>query len=152
MLYPEISAADSYVSISSAYSAHEHYTLYSNVARSAASSSSSTSSSYSASDLPLDITIETLVAVALVSVGLVLGAEKLKPITWSAWAGEVEREGGWRNPYRGLDQRIGFWDVRVSFDQLLLTSSLGRDLRFGRVHCSLPSLSIYNWGSAISVA
>lgn len=79
---------------------------------------SSSSSSSLSPDLPLDITIETLVAVVLVSIGLVLGAEKLKPITWSAWAGQIEREGGRKNPYRGLEQRIGFWDVRVSFDSL----------------------------------
>ncbi|KAL1980919.1 hypothetical protein VTN96DRAFT_3339 [Rasamsonia emersonii] len=96
-----------------AYSAHEHSTLYSNAGRSPASLSSSSSSSLSP-DLPLDITIETLVAVVLVSIGLVLGAEKLKPITWSAWAGQIEREGGRKNPYRGLEQRIGFWDVRAS--------------------------------------
>lgn len=49
-----------------------------------------------------------------VSVGLVLGAEKLKPISWSEWAGQVEREGGARNPYRNLEERYGFWDIRVS--------------------------------------
>lgn len=43
-----------------------------------------------------------------------LGTEKLKPITHSAWAGQIEREGGGRNPYKNLDERAGFWDVRVS--------------------------------------
>lgn len=47
--------------------------------------------------------------------GLVLGAEKLKPISWSEWAGQIEREGGARNPFRRLEERYGFWDVRVSF-------------------------------------
>ncbi|GAD98337.1 conserved hypothetical protein [Paecilomyces variotii No. 5] len=84
------------------YSAHEHSTLYSN-ARSSTSPSSA---------LPLDITIETLVAVVFVSIGLVLGAEKLKPISWSEWAGQIEREGGGRNPYRNLEERYGFWDIR----------------------------------------
>lgn len=65
--------------------------------------------------MPLDITIETLVAVVLVSTGIVLGAEKLKPISWSAWAGQIEKEGGSRNPYRGVEERLGFWDVRVCF-------------------------------------
>lgn len=51
----------------------------------------------------------------LVSLGLVLGAEKLKPISWSEWAGEIEREGGARNPYRRLEERYGFWDIRVGF-------------------------------------
>jgi len=54
----------------------------------------------------------------LVSFGLVLGAERLKPISWSAWAGEIEREGGVRNPYRGLEERYGFWDIRVSLSVL----------------------------------
>jgi hypothetical protein len=63
-----------------------------------------------------------------VSIGLVLGAEKLMPITWSAWAGQIEREGGARNPYRGLEERVGFWDVRVSF--LLLASYFLPIIRF----------------------
>ena len=88
------------------YSAHEHSTLYSN-ARSSLPSSPT---------LPLDITIEALAAVLLVSSGLVLGAEKLKPISWNVWAGEIEREGGSRNPYNALEYRPGFWDVRVSID------------------------------------
>lgn len=50
----------------------------------------------------------------VVSAGLVLGAEKLKPISWRDWAGEIEREGGTRNPYMGLEERYGFWDIRVS--------------------------------------
>lgn len=54
----------------------------------------------------------------LVSFGLILGAERLKPISWSAWAGEIEREGGVRNPYRGLEERYGFWDIRVSLSGL----------------------------------
>jgi len=86
------------------YSAHEHSTLYSN-ARSSLPSSPT---------LPLDITIEALVAVLLLSSGLVLGAEKLKPISWNVWAGEIEREGGSRNPYNVLEYRPGFWDVRTS--------------------------------------
>jgi hypothetical protein len=51
----------------------------------------------------------------VVSVGLVLGAEKLKPISWRDWAGEIERDGGARNPYLSLEERYGFWDIRVSF-------------------------------------
>lgn len=54
-------------------------------------------------------------AVVIVSVGLVLGAEKLKPISWRDWAGEIERDGGARNPYLSLEERYGFWDVRVRF-------------------------------------
>ncbi|KAL2006146.1 hypothetical protein VTN00DRAFT_9800 [Thermoascus crustaceus] len=86
------------------YSAHEHSSLYSN-ARSLTSSPNAA--------LPPDITVETLVALLLVSFGLVLGAERLKPISWSVWAGEIEKEGGARNPYRGLEERYGFWDIRA---------------------------------------
>lgn len=62
-----------------------------------------------------------LVAVVIVSIGLVLGAEKLKPITWRDWAGEIERDGGARNPYLGLEERYGFWDIRVRHDFFLFS-------------------------------
>ncbi|KAL2818284.1 magnesium transporter [Aspergillus granulosus] len=84
------------------YSAHEHTVLYSNVHL----SSSSTS-------LPQDIVVEALVSLLIVSTGLVLGAEKLKPVSWSEWAKEVEREGLGRNPYVRLEERYSFWDVRA---------------------------------------
>ncbi|KAL4872760.1 hypothetical protein BDV12DRAFT_193104 [Aspergillus spectabilis] len=84
------------------YSAHEHTVLYSNVHF----SSSSTA-------LPQDIVIETLVSLVIVTTGLVLGAEKLKPVSWSEWAKEVEREGDERNPYMRLEQRYNFWDVKA---------------------------------------
>jgi hypothetical protein len=45
----------------------------------------------------------------------VLSAQKLKPISWREWAGEIERDGGARNPYLSLEERYGFWDIRVSF-------------------------------------
>ncbi|KAE8368325.1 magnesium transporter [Aspergillus caelatus] len=83
------------------YSAHEHTVLYSNARLSASTA------------LPQDIVIEALVSLVLVSVGLVLGAPKLKPISWSQWAGEIEKEGGGRNPYRRLEERYNFWDVRA---------------------------------------
>ncbi|KAN0067608.1 Membrane magnesium transporter domain containing protein [Elaphomyces granulatus] len=98
------------------YSAHEHSTLYSN-ARSSLPSSPA---------LPLDITIETLVAVLLVSSALVLGAEKLKPISWNVWAGEIEREGGSRNPYNVLEYRPGFWDVRIQTNHHLTLAALDK--------------------------
>ncbi|THC97537.1 hypothetical protein EYZ11_002960 [Aspergillus tanneri] len=69
--------------------------------------------SSASSALPLDIVIEALVSLVIVSVGLVLGAPKLKPISWSEWAGQIEREGGVRNPYRMLEERYSFWDVRA---------------------------------------
>ncbi|BCS25878.1 membrane magnesium transporter family protein [Aspergillus puulaauensis] len=79
------------------YSAHEHTVLY---------TSSSTA-------LPQDIVIEALVSLVIVSTGLVLGAEKLKPVSWSEWAREVQREGDARNPYLRLEERYSFWDVRA---------------------------------------
>lgn len=83
--------------IHSGYSAHEHSTLFSKDIPS----------------LPLDIAIETLVGFLLFATGLVLGAEKLKPISWKVWAGQIEREGGGENPFRMYEERPGFWDVRV---------------------------------------
>ncbi|KAJ5091755.1 Magnesium transporter [Penicillium alfredii] len=83
------------------YSAHEHTVLHSNARISASTV------------IPQDIVVETLVAVLTVSIGLVLGAEKLKPISWRDWAGQIEREGGTRNPYLALEERYGFWDIRA---------------------------------------
>ncbi|KAI9373054.1 membrane magnesium transporter-domain-containing protein [Aspergillus egyptiacus] len=85
----------------SGYSAHEHTVLYSNVHLSSASTA-----------LPKDIVIEALTSLAIVSMGLVLGAEKLKPVSWSEWAKEVERDPA-RNPYHRLEERYSFWDVRA---------------------------------------
>lgn len=42
-----------------------------------------------------------------------LGSEKLKPITWSVWAGNIEEKGGHDNPFRAYEDGLGFWDVRV---------------------------------------
>ncbi|WEW55808.1 hypothetical protein PRK78_001241 [Emydomyces testavorans] len=78
------------------YSAHEHSSLYG-----------------STHPIPLDITLETLVAVVFVLFGLVLGAEKPQPISWSVWAGEIERKGGADNPFRALEERPGFLDIRA---------------------------------------
>ncbi|KAI2732653.1 hypothetical protein CBS147332_1792 [Penicillium roqueforti] len=80
------------------YSAHEHTVLYSSLTSTA---------------LPQDIIIETLVSVLIVSIGLVFSAQKLKPISWREWAGEIERNGGARNPYLSLEERYGFWDIRA---------------------------------------
>lgn len=98
------------------YSAHEHTVLYSNSRLSASTA------------LPHDIVIEALVSLVLVSVGLVLGAPKLKPISWSQWAGEIEKEGGGRNPYRRLEERYNFWDVRVRAIYLFRWSLASEDM------------------------
>lgn len=82
-----------------------------------------------ASPLPLDIKLEALLATFLVILATVHSADDLRPIRWNEWAGKVEREGwdpnaavgtgmvpgGGGNPYRALEERRGFWDVRVSY-------------------------------------
>ena len=76
--------------------------------------------------LPLDISIETIVAIFAVCLGLVLGTPELRPIEWRVWAGKIEREGekGFMNgsgevdkdfignPFRFLESRPGFTDIR----------------------------------------
>ena len=41
-----------------------------------------------------------------------MGAEELQPIEWRVWAGKVERERK-EGPYLGLEERMGFVDIRV---------------------------------------
>jgi len=101
------------------YSAHEHTTAFANT------------------PLPLDITLELLVGVLLLSTGIVVSADKLRPIQYAKWAGQISRDGRQRegkytregeeilsegDPYAflGLDGGIGgksegrrgFWDVK----------------------------------------
>ena len=52
---------------------------------------------------------------AFICIGLVLGAEELKPINWRVWAGKAERENGGGGPFQGLDDRFGFVDIRVRY-------------------------------------
>ncbi|KAI4125625.1 MAG: hypothetical protein LQ338_004152 [Usnochroma carphineum] len=80
------------------YSAYEHASLYASAS----------------SQFPLDISLETIISVILICVGLVLGAERLKPITWRVWAGQVERETrGGGGPFQGLEDRVGFMNIRA---------------------------------------
>lgn len=75
-------------------------------------------------NLPLDITLEILLSTLLLCVGVVLSSRDLKPIQWNVWAGRLERSKAARewqgvgqgggNPYAGLEERPGFWDVRSS--------------------------------------
>ncbi|PSN59729.1 hypothetical protein BS50DRAFT_605050 [Corynespora cassiicola Philippines] len=88
--------------------------------------------------LPLDITLELLSSILLLSAGIVLSSPALKPIQWAKWAGRIQREGrcgtgrwtregeevlseGDSYAFLGLDAgvggtrgegRKGFWDVR----------------------------------------
>jgi len=67
--------------------------------------------------------LETLISVLLLCVGVVLSAPELKPIQWRVWAGKLEREKRKtqkdldseivENPYRALDERAGFLDIRA---------------------------------------
>ena len=103
----------------SVYSAYEHSLL-------ASASSSPTlrlpTESEPKFNLPIDIALETLFSVLLLCVGVVLSSPDLKPIQWSAWAGNLERSKEARvlveagvasgNPYAQLEDRPGFWDPR----------------------------------------
>lgn len=76
--------------------------------------------------MPVDIIVETIAALLITSLGLVLGTQQLKPIQWHVWAGKLEREGrdGSKNadgelskdylgnPFRYLETRPGFVDIR----------------------------------------
>ncbi|RVX73079.1 hypothetical protein B0A52_02205 [Exophiala mesophila] len=81
-----------------AYSAHEFAALSNKLHKNA--------------QLPLDIKLETLVSVFLASVGLVLGSDSLKPISWNAWAGNIEKR-GLANPFHAFEERVGFMDIRA---------------------------------------
>ena len=64
-----------------------------------------------------------MTSVLILCVGVVLGSPELKPIQWRVWAGKLEREkrqnletldsGSVENPYRALDDRAGFLDIRA---------------------------------------
>jgi hypothetical protein len=104
---------------SSVYSAHEH------------------TAAFAHTPLPLDISVELLVSILLLSAGIVAVSPQLKPIQWAKWAGKIEREGRhgegkWTregeeilsegDPFAFLgfgkssgasgEGRRGFWDVR----------------------------------------
>ncbi|KFY12425.1 hypothetical protein V491_06792 [Pseudogymnoascus sp. VKM F-3775] len=100
------------------YSAQEHSALQSttNALHDAPSSVS----------LPIDIVLETIISLLITILGLVLGTAELRPIRWRVWAGKIEREGekGFLgadglvakdyvgNPYKALESRPGFVDIR----------------------------------------
>ncbi|KAI1826468.1 magnesium transporter [Xylaria intraflava] len=104
------------------YSAHEHSALQSH----RAALLSTLTQSGTASSLPIDIAIETIVATFIICLGLVLGTSQLRPIHWRVWAGKIEQEGaaGFKsssgetekdylgNPFRLLESRPGFIDIQ----------------------------------------
>lgn len=83
----------------SAYSAHEFSTIATKI--------------HVKPELPLDIKLETLTAVFLACFGLVLGSEPLRPIAWNVWAGNIEKQGGAANPFRVLEERPNYLDIRA---------------------------------------
>ncbi|EGX45222.1 hypothetical protein AOL_s00173g323 [Orbilia oligospora ATCC 24927] len=102
------------------YSAHEHSLLSTTAAAAHDSSSSSPHSATitSGSTLPLDITLETLLSVSLLLVGIVSSGWELKPISLRSYAGGVEsgkilvdgKKG--KGLFVGLEERAGFADIR----------------------------------------
>ncbi|KAI9734130.1 MAG: hypothetical protein M1818_006666 [Claussenomyces sp. TS43310] len=106
------------------YSAHEHSALQASTIASMPSSSHTVPLG-ATSSLPLDISIETITAIFLLCLGLVMGTPDLRPIQWRVWAGKIEREGerGFMNggvvakdymgnPFKTLESRPGFVDIR----------------------------------------
>lgn len=108
----------------SVYSAYEHSLLASSTTTPPTGHFSIHRSLDPKVNLPLDITLETLFSAFLLCVGVVLSSPGLKPIQWNVWAGELERSKearemkevgvGGGNPYAGLEDRMGFWDVRAA--------------------------------------
>ncbi|MCJ1444466.1 MAG: hypothetical protein MMC23_004968 [Stictis urceolatum] len=109
-----------------AYSAHEYTTLLTHTAPSSSSPSTqplTVPQTSSLSSLPLDITLETIASVILLCVAIVGASEELKPISWRAWAGQIEqntlegkvKEGGQDEGFGWLDtgKRRGFLDIRA---------------------------------------
>ncbi|MCJ1391618.1 hypothetical protein MMC18_004482 [Xylographa bjoerkii] len=107
--------------IHACYSAHEHSSLATSLSSAASllpASITPSSQPISSSSLPLDISLETLASVLLICVGLVLGAEELRPISWRVWAGRVQRGKGQAGEgYGWLEggKRKGFLNIRVSW-------------------------------------
>jgi hypothetical protein len=73
-----------------------------------------------------------VISTVLVCFGLVAGADGLKPISWNVWAGNIEREGKGANPYRGLEERAGFLDIRVYQGNAFLLSQVADTLQAKR--------------------
>ncbi|KAK6337608.1 hypothetical protein TWF730_003003 [Orbilia blumenaviensis] len=97
------------------YSAHEHSLLLSSTP---SPHDSPSATPISGTTLPLDITLETLISVSLLLVGIISSGWELKPISLRSYAGGVEsgrilldgkKVAGL---FDGLEERPGFLDVR----------------------------------------
>lgn len=109
------------ISICRCYSAYEHSKFHEAYPRTSHLGPAA-SAPTPAPRIPLDISLETILSVFLVCVGLVLGAEELRPITWKVSAGKADRESGGGGPFQALEERLGFMDIRVGV--LFFLSSL----------------------------
>ncbi|RKF63191.1 putative transmembrane protein 32 protein [Erysiphe neolycopersici] len=117
----------------SCYSAHEHSLLHSIGVAPNTQISKQGAASSALSSLPIDISVETIVAIILTCLGLVLSTPDLEPIQWRVWAGKIEREGEGRvfnsdgfikrgcsgNPIKALESRPGFVDIRRQRQEFL---------------------------------
>lgn len=93
---PHPPTSTSLTPFNSCYSAHEH----------------SSTTATTATTLPLDIILETLIGATLLAIGIVVSQAELRPIVYKVWAGKQERETG-SGPVAGLEERSGFLDIRV---------------------------------------
>ena len=109
------------------YSAYEHAAFHTKFPQQSPMPSSKSFQSTSVA-LPLDVSIETILSVVFICVGLVLAAEELKPISWRVWAGKTEGEGGGGGPFQGLEDRLGFVDIRVGPPAIGRRAGLGSSL------------------------
>ncbi|KAK6530448.1 hypothetical protein TWF694_003800 [Orbilia ellipsospora] len=109
------------------YSAHEHSllsTTHPSPSSPASPSTSPSGTTTTGSSLPLDITLETLISVSLLLLGIVSSGWELKPISLRSYAGMLERGSVFpdgvdgkttvrgRGIFDGLEDRPGFLDIR----------------------------------------
>ncbi|KHJ34034.1 putative transmembrane protein 32 protein [Erysiphe necator] len=110
----------------SCYSAHEYSMLHSVGVAPIIQISNQGAVASALPSLPADISVETIVAIIVTCLGLVLSTSSLEPIEWRVWASKIEREGEKRifdhnflvkkgysgNPIKALESRPGFVDIR----------------------------------------
>lgn len=126
----------------SCYSAHEHSMLHSIGVAPITQISKQGAASSALSSLPADISVETIVAIIITCLGLVLSTPNLEPIQWRVWAGKVEREGEGRlfnndgyikkgysgNPIKALESRPGFVDIRKQRKEFFAWAKNGEEV------------------------
>lgn len=119
------------------YSAYEHSKL-SNISTGTLNSQETVLDTIS---LPLDVSLETIVAAFLICLGFVTGAEALQPIRWRIWAEKVKKEGereGGVGAIEGLEDRAGFVDIRVSSNSSIFHRTVYTLYSQGELHLRYP--------------